>query len=159
MNSDPVRKPRVLVIDDELQIRRLLRVSLEAEGFRVEEAATGREGLVLAAQRRPEVILLDLGLPDLDGVTVPPPSARPRTAGIASASITSSPPVPKVKASDVGSTKYHRRHPATWKRSMNTVKRSKSSRPQVRAWYSPKSMRESRSSRKRRSHSLQLMPF
>lgn len=59
-----------LVIDDEPQIRRLLRVTLEANGYQVFEAATGQEGLAQAAQRRPEVVLLDLGLPDLDGVTV-----------------------------------------------------------------------------------------
>jgi two-component system KDP operon response regulator KdpE len=60
----------VLVIDDEVQMRRLLRLSLESNGYRVFEAASGQEGLVEAAQRRPEIILLDLGLPDLDGVTV-----------------------------------------------------------------------------------------
>jgi two-component system KDP operon response regulator KdpE len=59
-----------LVIDDEVQIRRLLRLTLEAHGYRVFEAATGQDGLLEAAQRRPEIVLLDLGLPDLDGVTV-----------------------------------------------------------------------------------------
>jgi two-component system KDP operon response regulator KdpE len=59
-----------LVIDDEPQIRRLLRVTLEANGYRVFDAATGQDGLVQAAQRRPDVILLDLGLPDLEGVEV-----------------------------------------------------------------------------------------
>lgn len=70
MNEDA--KPRVtaLVIDDEVQIRRLLRLTLEPHGYRVLEAATGHAGLVEAAQRRPEIVLLDLGLPDLDGVTV-----------------------------------------------------------------------------------------
>lgn len=60
----------VLVIDDEPQIRRLLRVTLEANGYGVTDAATGNEGIVLAAQSRPEIVLLDLGLPDLDGVEV-----------------------------------------------------------------------------------------
>ncbi|HEX7570972.1 MAG TPA: response regulator [Verrucomicrobiae bacterium] len=59
-----------LVIDDEPQIRRLLRVTLEANGYEVFDAATGQDGIVQAAQRRPEIILLDLGLPDLDGVEV-----------------------------------------------------------------------------------------
>jgi two-component system KDP operon response regulator KdpE len=59
-----------LVIDDEPQIRRLLRVTLEAGGYRVFDAASGQDGIVQAAQCRPDVILLDLGLPDLDGVTV-----------------------------------------------------------------------------------------
>lgn len=69
MNGEP-KKPTALVIDDEVQIRRLLRVTLEADGYRVLEAATGQEGITEAAQRRPDVVLLDLGLPDLDGVTV-----------------------------------------------------------------------------------------
>jgi two-component system KDP operon response regulator KdpE len=60
----------VLVIDDEVQIRRLLKISLEAGGYKVYEAANGQEGLAEAAQRRPDVVLLDLGLPDMDGVTV-----------------------------------------------------------------------------------------
>jgi two-component system KDP operon response regulator KdpE len=59
-----------LVIDDEPQIRRLLRVTLEANGYSVIDAATGRDGIVQAAQGRPEIILLDLGLPDMDGVAV-----------------------------------------------------------------------------------------
>ncbi len=62
--------PAALIIDDEIQIRRLLRLSLESAGYRVFEAATGQAGLSEAAQHRPEVILLDLGLPDGDGVSV-----------------------------------------------------------------------------------------
>lgn len=62
--------PTALVIDDEAQIRRLLRVTLEANGYRVLDAATGQSGLAEAAQRAPDVILLDLGLPDMDGITV-----------------------------------------------------------------------------------------
>src|SRR5262245_26456892 len=68
------RQPKVestaLVIDDEQQIRRLLRVTLEANGYRVFDAATGNDGLVQAAQRRPDAVLLDLGLPDFDGMSV-----------------------------------------------------------------------------------------
>src|SRR6476619_6483887 len=59
-----------LVIDDEPQMRRLLRVTLEANGYRVFDAATGEDGVLEAAQRRPDVVLLDLGLPDLEGVEV-----------------------------------------------------------------------------------------
>jgi two-component system, OmpR family, KDP operon response regulator KdpE len=59
-----------LVIDDEPQIRRLLRVTLEANGYAVFDAVNGNEGIVQAAQCRPDIILLDLGLPDLDGVEV-----------------------------------------------------------------------------------------
>ena len=70
MSESSPTKPSALVIDDEVQIRRLLRVNLEANGYRVLEAATGQEGITQAAQWRPEVIILDLGLPDMDGVTV-----------------------------------------------------------------------------------------
>jgi two-component system KDP operon response regulator KdpE len=70
MSESAKLKPVVLVIDDEPQIRRLLRVTLEANAYEVVEAATGAEGIVQAAQCRPSVILLDLGLPDLDGVAV-----------------------------------------------------------------------------------------
>ena len=60
----------MLVIDDEPQIRRLLRVTLEANGYKVYAAETGNDGIVQAAQCHPNVILLDLGLPDLEGVEV-----------------------------------------------------------------------------------------
>ncbi len=60
-------KPSVLVIDDEQQIRRLLHVTLEANGYRVLAAASGEEGMTLATMDRPDVIVLDLSLPDLDG--------------------------------------------------------------------------------------------
>jgi two-component system KDP operon response regulator KdpE len=63
-------KPVALIIDDEVQIRRLLRVVLEGENYQVHESATGQEGLTEIANRRPAVILLDLGLPDLDGLQV-----------------------------------------------------------------------------------------
>ena len=68
VNSAPA--PVALIIDDEPQIRRLLRVTLEANGYRVFDAATGQDGIAQAAQRQPNVVLLDLGLPDLDGVAV-----------------------------------------------------------------------------------------
>ncbi|RXZ45095.1 two-component system response regulator KdpE [Crenobacter cavernae] len=60
----------VLVIEDELQIRRFLRASLAAEGFTVIDAETAREGLAEAVRHLPQLVLLDLGLPDADGVTV-----------------------------------------------------------------------------------------
>lgn len=59
-----------LIIDDEVQIRRLLRMALEAKGYKVHEAEDGQRGLQEAAFVRPDVILLDLGLPDMDGSTV-----------------------------------------------------------------------------------------
>lgn len=58
----------VLVIEDELPMRRFLRASLSANGFRVVEAETGGQGISLAASHNPDVVLLDLGLPDGDGV-------------------------------------------------------------------------------------------
>jgi two-component system KDP operon response regulator KdpE len=70
MSENTAVKPTVLVIDDELQIRRLLRVCLESNNYRVVEAATGQEGVSAAAQHRPDVVVLDLGLPDTDGVSV-----------------------------------------------------------------------------------------
>jgi two-component system, OmpR family, KDP operon response regulator KdpE len=62
--------PVALIIDDEVQIRRLLRVVLEGENYQVREAKTGQEGLMEIASRRPDIILLDLGLPDMDGIAV-----------------------------------------------------------------------------------------
>lgn len=70
MSTVPVQKSVVLVIDDEVQIRRLLRLTLEANGYRVLEAENGQEGLVEAATRQPDIVILDLGLPDMDGVAV-----------------------------------------------------------------------------------------
>ena len=63
-------KPLVLIVDDEPQIRRLLTVTLEANAYRVLAAASGQEGVVLAAQHRPALVILDLGLPDLAGQEV-----------------------------------------------------------------------------------------
>jgi two-component system KDP operon response regulator KdpE len=60
----------VLVIDDEVQIRRLLRVTLEKQGYTVHEAATGEQGLQMVLGKKPDVVLLDLGLPDKEGSEV-----------------------------------------------------------------------------------------
>jgi two-component system KDP operon response regulator KdpE len=62
--------PQVLLVEDEPQMRRFLRVALEGSGYRYLEAPTGEEGLALAVQYRPDVILLDLGLPDMDGLAL-----------------------------------------------------------------------------------------
>ncbi|MES2598129.1 MAG: response regulator [Verrucomicrobiota bacterium] len=59
-----------LIIDDEVQIRRLLRMALESKAYTVHEAEAGQIGLQEAVFRKPDVILLDLGLPDMDGVAV-----------------------------------------------------------------------------------------
>jgi two-component system KDP operon response regulator KdpE len=61
---------RVLVVDDEPQIRRALAITLRARGYDVDLASGGREALAMAADTHPDVVLLDLGLPDLDGVAV-----------------------------------------------------------------------------------------
>jgi two-component system KDP operon response regulator KdpE len=62
--------PCIAIIEDELPIRRFLRASLEAEGFRVVEATTAKEGLRLITNERPDAVLLDLGLPDGEGTHV-----------------------------------------------------------------------------------------
>ena len=59
-----------LVIDDEPQMQRLLTITLEANGYRVVIAGNGQQGLATAAQRRHDIIILDLGLPDLSGISV-----------------------------------------------------------------------------------------
>ena len=68
--SPPPTKPTLLVIDDEKQIRRLLRVTLEGEGYKVRDTETGQLGLQEVAHQAPDGIILDLGLPDLDGTEV-----------------------------------------------------------------------------------------
>ena len=68
--SFPTVKTVVLVVDDEVQIRRLIRASLERNGYGVLEAATGEEGIAMAVESQPGAIILDLGLPDTDGMTV-----------------------------------------------------------------------------------------
>ncbi len=69
MSADAPR-PEILVIDDEIQLRRLLRVTLEAAGYAVREADAGQLGINEVAFRRPDAVVLDLGLPDLPGVEV-----------------------------------------------------------------------------------------
>lgn len=60
----------ILVIDDEVQIRRLLEITLSANGYKVIESANGKDGLVDAATHTPSLIILDLGLPDIDGLQI-----------------------------------------------------------------------------------------
>lgn len=63
-------QPTLLVIDDEAQIRKFLRISLTAQGYKVLEGANGSEGLAQAALAKPDLVVLDLGLPDMDGQQV-----------------------------------------------------------------------------------------
>jgi two-component system KDP operon response regulator KdpE len=63
-------EPLVLLVEDEAPMRRFLRAALTARSFRVAEAATAREGIVAITASRPDVVLLDLGLPDADGIDV-----------------------------------------------------------------------------------------
>jgi two-component system KDP operon response regulator KdpE len=62
--------PKILVVEDEPEIRRFLRSSLEAEGCRVAESATARRGVIDAGTHKPDLVIVDLGLPDFDGVEV-----------------------------------------------------------------------------------------
>jgi len=65
-----MNKPSILVIDDEPQIRKLLNIVLESNGFKVSNAAEGRDGVSLAASLQPDLILLDIGLPDRNGLDI-----------------------------------------------------------------------------------------
>lgn len=68
MPIEPISTPtRILVIDDEPQIRRFLEIGLRAQGYEVLQGATGKEGLQLLATRGADLVILDIGLPDIDG--------------------------------------------------------------------------------------------
>jgi two-component system KDP operon response regulator KdpE len=63
-------EPVILVVEDEAQMMRFLRAALQSHGYRVVEASTGAEALALATSHNPELVLLDLGLPDADGIDI-----------------------------------------------------------------------------------------
>lgn len=65
-----MNKPEILIIDDEEQIRKLLEITLKTNNYNVTEAATAKEGIIMASNHPPDLIILDLGLPDKDGLTV-----------------------------------------------------------------------------------------
>lgn len=65
-----MNKAEILVIDDEEQIRKLLEITLRANNYNVTQAGTAREGLIMASNHPPDLIILDLGLPDKDGLTL-----------------------------------------------------------------------------------------
>ena len=68
--------PTILVVEDEVAIRRFLRAALVNQGYRLFEADTGADALEAAATRQPDVVILDLGLPDMDGLEVIRQAAR-----------------------------------------------------------------------------------
>ena len=68
--SPPGAPALILVIEDEGPIRKILRAGLDAQGYRLVEAETGQDGIAQAATRAPDLVLLDLGLPDMDGLEV-----------------------------------------------------------------------------------------
>jgi two-component system KDP operon response regulator KdpE len=71
MSTDlEVAHPRILVVEDDPEIRRFLRASLVSSGYHLVESSTGEDGLTKVADERPALVLLDLGLPDIDGLTV-----------------------------------------------------------------------------------------
>lgn len=95
----------ILIVDDEVSIRRFLKPYLEGEGYAVVEARTGREAISLASSHEPEVILLDLGLPDLDGAEVLkslPPWSRARVIVLSARGKEQD----KVSALDLGASDY-----------------------------------------------------
>jgi len=65
-----MNKAEILIIDDEVQIRKLLEITLHSNNYQVTEAGTAKEGMIRAANHPPDLIILDLGLPDMDGLTV-----------------------------------------------------------------------------------------
>jgi two-component system, OmpR family, KDP operon response regulator KdpE len=99
------RPLRVLVIDDEPAIRRLLKTSLAAEGYEIIEASTGEEGWATFSRSKPDVVLLDLGLPDVDGKEI---IRRIRGAGLTPIIVLSirSDERGKVEALDLGADDY-----------------------------------------------------
>jgi two-component system KDP operon response regulator KdpE len=96
---------KILVIEDEAPLRRALRIFLEAHDYAVVLAASGREGLDLAAKEHPDVVILDLGLPDMDGVTVAAALRGWSTVPIVVLSARDAEPV-KVAALDAGADDY-----------------------------------------------------
>ena len=95
----------VLVIDDEPQIRKFLRISLSSQGYKVLEAGTGSEGLGQAALNKPDLVVLDLGLPDLDGQEVLSQLREWSTVPVLVLSVRAS-ETEKVRALDAGANDY-----------------------------------------------------
>jgi two-component system KDP operon response regulator KdpE len=101
----PSNGPLVLVVEDEEPIRRFLRATLESQSYRVKEAATANEGLLQARTQRPDLILLDLGLPDGDGIDITKAIRRDSAVPIVVLSARGQEP-DKVAALDAGADDY-----------------------------------------------------
>ena len=95
----------VLIVDDELYIRRLLTATLARAGYQIEEAGNGTEALAVAARVRPELVLLDLGLPDRDGLELVQPLMRDGKAAVVVVSAREATD-DKVAALDLGADDY-----------------------------------------------------
>jgi len=100
-----MNKAEILVIDDEEQIRRMLEITLKTNNYLVAEAATGNEGLIMASNHPPDIILLDLGLPDKDGMIVLAELREWHTGPIIILSVQNSEEV-IIKALDIGANDY-----------------------------------------------------
>ncbi|WP_166259188.1 response regulator [Marinobacter salicampi] len=98
-------KPRILIIDDEPQIRHFLRISLKTEGYEVLEAERGETGLSLFAKHSPELVILDLGLPDMDGSEVLAALRESTSVPVIVLSVRDK-ELEKVKALDLGANDY-----------------------------------------------------
>lgn len=103
--SMPSNGPLVLVVEDEEPIRRFLRATLESQGYRIKEAGSANEGLLQARTQRPDLILLDLGLPDGDGIDVTRTIRRDSAVPIVVLSARGQEP-DKVAALDAGADDY-----------------------------------------------------
>lgn len=106
--TEPVKdreKPCILVIDDEPQIRHFLRISLKTEGYELLEAESGETGLGLCARHSPDLVILDLGLPDMDGSEVLAGLREWSSAPVIILSVRDR-ELEKVKALDLGANDY-----------------------------------------------------
>ena len=105
LSSQGREKPSILIIDDEPQIRHFLRISLKTEGYEVLEAEDGETGLGLCARHAPDLLILDLGLPDMDGSDVLAALREWSSAPVIILSVRDR-EVEKVKALDLGANDY-----------------------------------------------------
>jgi len=98
-------KYKILIIDDEIQIRKLLRISMEANDYKVFDVGNGKEGLLSVSMNHPDVVLLDLGLPDEDGIEILRNLREWSSVPVIVLTVEDAEPV-KVKALDLGADDY-----------------------------------------------------